>query len=166
MRWFEPDGGGAYDRVGPLMQAPTLAILAFLTFAASAATLAGQFLRDPREFRQTTSQGRAHLLQASIATLWLVMFVNAAAWRFRAPDHASLMLHWPGPFLLIASASALVATVMTLVTVIMLPWVWRGGRRLDSWSAGRKLAFTFTTLLFVAFSVVLGFWGALEPWSR
>jgi hypothetical protein len=44
--------------------------------------------------------------------------------------------------------------------------VWRGGRRLDSWSAGRKLRFTFTTLVFVGFCVVLGLWGALEPWSR
>ena len=166
VRWFAPSGEIAYDRISPLLQTPTLLILAILTFVASTATLGGQFLRDPREFRQTSSQGRAHLLQASIATLWLVMFTNAAAWRLRAPDQASLMLHWPGPFLLIASASALVATVMTLITLIMLPWIWRGGRRLDSWSAGRKLRFTVTTLVFLAFAVVLGFWGALEPWSR
>ena len=166
VRWFAPDGDTAFDRIGPLQQRPTLIVFGVLTFIAAAATLGGQFLRDPREFRQTSSQGRAHLIQASIATLWLVMFTGLAGWRIETPDRAALMLHWPGPFLLIASACSLVAAILTLLTLILLPWVWRGGRRLDSWSAGRKLRFTLTTLIFASFSVVLGVWGMLEPWSR
>ena len=55
---------------------------------------------------------------------------------------------------------------MTALCLILLPVAWRGGRRLDSWTTGRKARFSFTTLLFVAFAVVLGYWGALEPWSR
>lgn len=166
VRWFDPAGDTAYDRIGPLQQIPTLVVLAFLTFAAAAATLGGQFLRDPREFRQTSGQGRAHLLQATAATLWLTMFVCATAWAFRTRDQASLMLHWPGSFLLIASACALVAALLSLLTLLMFPAVWRGGRRLDSWSPFRKLRYTATTLIFVAFSIVLAVWGALEPWSR
>lgn len=166
VRWYAPSGATAFDRVGVLGQTPTLLALAILTLIASLATLGGQFLRDPREFRQTTSQGRANLVQATVAVLWLVAFLAAGVWGAQSADQARVVLHWPGPFLLIASACALVAAILTLITLIMAPWIWRGGRRLDSWSAGRKLSYTITTLIFSAFSVLLGLWGALEPWSR
>jgi len=47
----------------------------------------------------------------------------------------------------------------------MLPAIWRGGRRVDSWTALRKAAYSFTALLYGAFSILLGLWGALSPWS-
>ncbi len=166
VRWFAPSGATAFDRVGPLQQIPTLIVLAALTLLASIAVLVGQFTRDPREFRQTTSQGRANLVQATIAVLWIVALAAFAGWGVGAQDQPHVILHWPGPFLLIASACALVAALLTSLTLVMSPWLWRGGRRLDSWSAGRKLGFTATTLIFSAFSVVLALWGALEPWSR
>jgi hypothetical protein len=58
-----------------------------------------------------------------------------------------------------------VAALLTLLVLIMTPVVWRGGRRLDSWTIGRKFRFTATTLIFVAFSFQLLMWGALAPWS-
>ena len=64
-----------------------------------------------------------------------------------------------------ASACALVAALMSVLTLGALPMVWRGGRRVDSWTAGRKVAFTFTALLFVLLSVLLGLWGYLLPSS-
>lgn len=166
VRWYAPSGTTAFDRVGVLQQTPTLVILAVLTMMASVAALAGQFMRDPREFRQTSNQARASQLQSTIATLWLVAMTALAGWGVGAEDQAHVVLHWPGPFLLIASACALVAAILTLVTLVMTPWLWRGGRRLDSWSVGRKLRFSVSTLIFTAFSVVLAVWGALEPWSR
>ncbi len=87
-------------------------------------------------------------------------------WLGGSDDLASLMYSWPGGWLLIASACAFVATLMTLLCLGLLPAVWQGGRRLDSWTAGRKASFTFTTLLFTLFAVLLGMWGGLEPWSR
>ncbi|MDR3508867.1 MAG: serine hydrolase [Caulobacteraceae bacterium] len=165
-RWLDPSGATAYDRVSFLSQVPTLVVLAVLTAIAAIATLFGQFTRDPREFRQTSSQGRANLLQTTISVLWLIAFVAVGIWGLRARDIDNVIFHWPGPFLLIASACAFVAATLTLLTVAMEPLIWRGGRRLDSWSAGRKLRFTATTLIYSAFSVVLGLWGALEPWSR
>ncbi len=48
---------------------------------------------------------------------------------------------------------------------MLLPLVWRGGRRVDSWTLGRKLRFTATALIFAAFSVVLAIWGAIYPWA-
>jgi len=165
-RWFPPSGTEAFDRVGPLYQIPTLLGLALATLLASLATLFGQFTRDPREFRQTGSQRRAGLLQTTIAVLWLIVFVAFGVWLTRAGDAARLMYHWPGTSLLVASACAFVAAVLSLLCLGLSPWIWRGGRRLDSWSAWRKLQFTATTLIFIGFSVVLGLWGALEPWSR
>jgi hypothetical protein len=75
------------------------------------------------------------------------------------------MYHWPGPLVILASACALVAAILTLMTIVMAPTVWRGGRRVDSWTAWRKLRFTLTTVIFAAFSVMLGLWGALAPWG-
>ncbi|MEI9963672.1 MAG: hypothetical protein WDM92_02210 [Caulobacteraceae bacterium] len=60
----------------------------------------------------------------------------------------------------------MVASVLTALCLVMLPAVWRGGRRLDSWTAWRKARFTVATVLFALFAVLLGLWGALEPWSR
>ena len=52
-----------------------------------------------------------------------------------------------------------------ILALIMLPVIWRGGRRVDSWTPGRKLRFTLTALIFTAFSLDLAYWGALTPWS-
>ena len=65
-------GEGAYDRTGPLNQVSTLSSLAVLTLIASLATLIGLIARDRRESRQTSMQGRAGLLQTTIAVLWLL----------------------------------------------------------------------------------------------
>lgn len=165
-RWFAPSGATAFDRIGPAFQIPTLAGLAALTALASLATLFGQFTRDPREFRQTGSQARASLLQTTVAVLWLIVFGAFGLWLVGVRDIERLMYHWPGGLLLVASTCAFVAAVLTALTLVMTPMIWRGGRRLDSWSGWRKLQFTTTTALFAAFSVILGLWGALEPWSR
>ena len=66
---------------------------------------------------------------------------------------------------MIASACAFVAALMTAGTLLIVPAVWRGGRRVDSWTQARKAGFTFTVLVYTAFSVVLGLWGALAPWG-
>ena len=56
------------------------------------------------------------------------------------------------------------AALLSLVSLGIAPLVWRGGRRLDSWSSMQKLRFTGASLLFVIFSIVLLHWGALAPW--
>ena len=57
------------------------------------------------------------------------------------------------------------AALASVGQLLMLPAVWRGGRRLDSWTTGRKVTFTVTVALFVLFSSMLAAWGALEPWN-
>ena len=122
-------------------------------------------LRNRREFRETPIQSRASVIQNVQAVLWLTVFALFGLWASGAGDAANVMYGWPGPWLVIASACALVATMMTAVTAMILPGVWRGGRRVDSWTSLRKTAFSTTVLIYLAFSVLLGIWGALQPWA-
>jgi CubicO group peptidase (beta-lactamase class C family) len=163
---YMPSGATVFDRVGLLHQIPTLAFLAALTALASIANIVGLFTRDWRELRQTPNQSRAGLVQTTIACLWLLCFAAIGLWSTGVSDIGRVMYHWPGPLLLIASACALVAALLTLLTLAMAPMVWRGGRRLDSWTSWRKLRFSISTLVYLSFSVTLLLWGALEPWSR
>ena len=110
-------------------------------------------------------QSRAGQVQTAIAALWLLAMGLFAIYALRAGDAGYAMYAWPTPYLLIGSACALVAALLTALTVAMAPAVWRGGRRVDSWTPWRKVRFTLSTLIFAAFSVLLGLWGALEPWS-
>jgi hypothetical protein len=67
--------------------------------------------------------------------------------------------------LVTASACALVAGALTITTLVALPSVWQGGRRVDSWSPLRKLAFSVTVILYAIFAYLLARAGALSPWS-
>ena len=165
VRWFPASGTTAYDRIGPLERLGTLEFFAVLTALASIVTLAGHFFRD-HQIRQTTWQGRASLVQSTSAVLWLIAMISGASWGLGADDMGKVMYEFPNPLLLIASACGLVAALLTLATVGLSPVVWRGGRRVDSWDEGRKLRFTATVTIFAAFSFILMWWGALEPWSR
>jgi CubicO group peptidase (beta-lactamase class C family) len=165
VRWYPASGTTAFDRIGPLYQAPVLGLMAALALLASLATLIGLAVRDTRESRQTPTQARASLVQTTISLLWLVAMACFAAWAAGTGDVGRVMYGWPGPLVLISSACALVAALLTLLVLVMTPVVWRGGRRLDSWTIGRKLRFTVTSLIFAAFSVQLLLWGALAPWS-
>ena len=143
----------------------TLATAA-LALIAAAATLIGLLTRDRREFRQTPVQGRASAIQTSTAILWLTATGAFLTWgAHAASDIGNLYFDWPGPWVVIASSCALVAALCSLGQVLLLPAIWRGGRRVDSWTAWRKLRFSLTTLIFLGFSLLLMLWGALEPWS-
>jgi hypothetical protein len=123
-------------------------------------------MRNRREFRENGAQTRMSLIQNIQAALWLTGMILFAMWAARASgDMAAVMYGWPGPLLVIASACALVATALNVAAIVALPAISRGGRRVDSWSAMRKVFFTMTVLIYTAFAVALGFWGALNPVS-
>jgi CubicO group peptidase (beta-lactamase class C family) len=160
------DGGVFYERVSAWQKPSRLAWLAGLAAAAAVATLLGLVARSRRDFRQSAAQARASLVQNIQAGLWLAALALFAAFAARAAaDLAPVMYGWPSPLIILASACALVASALTLVTILMLPAIWSGGRRVDSWSYLRKFAFTGTALIYLAFAVMLGSWGALSPWS-
>lgn len=164
-RIFGASGTATYERRGDWAGPNLLAFLAGLTAVASIATLIGVAFRTRRDFRQTTVQARASLMQTTQAVLWLVAMGCFATWAAGTADTAHVVYDWPGPWIVIASACALVAAVLAIMTLIMLPVIWRGGRRVDSWTGGRKLRFTLTVLIFSAFALDLAYWGALMPWS-
>ncbi|HEX6865999.1 MAG TPA: serine hydrolase domain-containing protein, partial [Caulobacteraceae bacterium] len=165
VRAFPPSGMETLERRGRFAGPGLLSVLAALTALASLATLTGVAFRNRRDFRETAWQGRASQAQNVQAILWLLSMGLFAVWASGADDLTGLVYAWPGPWIVLASACALVAAVLTVATVILLPIIWRGGRRVDSWSAGRKLRFTITVLVFAAFSADLAYWGALSPWS-
>jgi hypothetical protein len=165
VRWYDPSGATAFDRIGPMDRASVLGLVTALAALASLATLIGLAVRDRRESRQTPTQARASLVQTTISLLWLVAMGSFAVWATGVGDVGKIMYGWPGPLVLIASACGLVAALLTVLVMVMTPVVWRGGRRQDSWTTGRKFRFTLTTLIFAAFSLQLLFWGALAPWS-
>jgi hypothetical protein len=142
-----------------------LTILAALVGGASVAALGAPLFRDRREFRQAQVQARAGLAQIMQSGLWLTAIGCFSIWASGTSDVSSLIRDWPGVWLLAASACALVASVLSIPVLMLLPWAWRGGRRVDSWTVGRKLRFTITALLFAAFSVVLALTGAIAPWD-
>lgn len=161
---FAPWGGATYERQSFLDSVLLMALLAAAAGVAALATVTGPFLRDAREFRQTQVQSRTALLQALQAGLWLIALTCFAIWAMRAHDVLRLVYEWPGGLLVTASACALVAGILGVVNLALLPIIWKGGRRVDSWTPGRKLRFTATALIFVAFTVLIGLWGGLTAW--
>jgi CubicO group peptidase (beta-lactamase class C family) len=166
VRWFDPSGAFTYERAPLWLRLPLLVWLGVVTAAASILTLLGLLTRDRRDFRQTTVQQRASAAQSSASVLWLVAFGCFLAWVSGTKDEAGLLYGWPGPWVLIASSCCFVAAILTAISLGLLPVAWRGGRRLDSWTTGRKLRYTLTGLWFALFSIILGLWGALQPWAR
>ena len=154
-----------FERSGFWSRPVVLAVLAGLSAVAAAATLGGVLLRNRREHRETPVQGRASVIQNTQAVLWLSALALFLTWAARTSDIANVMYGWPGGSLVIASACSLVASGLTGLSLILLPAIWRGGRRVDSWTALRKVAFTVTTLIYSAFSLTLGLWGGLTPWG-
>ncbi|MDG2522767.1 serine hydrolase [Caulobacter segnis] len=166
VRYFSASGTSTYERVGLFNRTNTLVLMAAIALIAAIATLVGLFTRDHRELRQTSIQSQASLMQTTQAILWLTAAALFAAWgQSAASDVVKVFYNWPSPLVIIASACALVAAILSVATLLVLPIVWRGGRRVDSWTPWRKLRFSVTTVIFTAFSLLLAFWGALFPWS-
>jgi len=163
---FAPaDGTELFERISFWRSPQALRLVAALAGAAAVLTLAGAALRNRRELRENPVQSRAGLIQNLQGGLWLLGMALFAAWLVRARDPAALVFGWPHPLLIVASACALVAAALTVTTIVALPSVWRGGRRVDSWPVLRRAAFTVTVAVYAVFAVLLIRAGALAPWS-
>jgi hypothetical protein len=159
------NGTQVFERAPVWRQPRTLAVLTALAASAALITLIGIGVRNRREFRENQIQTRASLVQNIQAVLWLVALGLFGLWISKSGDQAQMMYRWPGALMITASACALVAAGLTATTFIVLPAIWRGGRRVDSWTHLRKAFFTLTVLIYAAFSTDLALWGALSPWS-
>lgn len=158
-------GAGAAERVDALRALPTLAIAAAAGVFVILASLAGLVARSRLEPRETPQQSFAGALQILTSLVWAGAFAAFAAFARRGVSMERLTLEWPDETLILASWLALFAAIMTLALLAQLPSVWREGRRILGWSAGRKLRHTGGVFVFFGLAVVLAAWGALEPWS-
>jgi len=159
-------GSVLYQRVSAWRSPRGLLLWAALTAAAALVTVLGLAIRNRREVRESAIQARASLVQNIQAGLWLAAFLLFGLWIGKAlSDLAWVMYNWPGVLLILASACALVAAALTVPTLIALPAIWSGGRRVESWTYLRKAFFTVTVAIYLVFSVILGLHGALSPWS-
>jgi CubicO group peptidase (beta-lactamase class C family) len=164
-RFYAARGFATYERVGFLRSASLLSWTIVLAALACVATILGALFRNRREARQTPTQARASQMQVMQSVLWLISAGCMGMFAMKAADQTTTFFDWPSGWLLSGSACALVATALGVLTLGLLPMAWRGGRRVDSWSEGRKVASTFTALLLAFLSLLLGLWGYLLPWS-
>jgi CubicO group peptidase (beta-lactamase class C family) len=175
---FERDGSRAtriavvpiaFERVTPLYSRNTLALLAVLALLTSAGVALGGFSRLAHKPAASAGQRRAGRVQLAAAWLWLASCAAFAAFGARAADATNIVYSWPGVPILVASSAALAASALTLVSALFLPAVWRGAldgaRAAAGWSVWRKARFTLALVIFAAFAIVLGAWGALAPWQ-
>ena len=165
VRFYDPMGTQAFERENSLASGSILTLFAALTALCSVAAIVGLFTRDRREFRQTPTQGRAGLMQTSIAGLWLAAMAMFGLWATAAEDVSQVFYSWPGNLVTLASSCALVASILTAITLLMMTNIWRGGRRVDSWTSWRKLRFSMSTVIFTIFSILVALRGGLEPWN-
>jgi CubicO group peptidase (beta-lactamase class C family) len=163
--FVKSDGAARYERVGYWSSPKALGLFAGLAAAASAASLVGAALRNRNERRETQIQSRAGLVQNIQAGLWLTAMALFAAWALRSLESSRLVFGWPSSLVVTASACALVAGALTITTMVALPSVWQGGRRVDSWSGWRKLGYSTTVAIYAVFAWLLARGGALSPWS-
>jgi CubicO group peptidase (beta-lactamase class C family) len=163
-RFYAARGFATYERIGFLRSAALLSWTVAIAGLACVVTILGALFRNRREARETPIQARAGQMQVMQAVLWLISASCIGMFAAKAGDQTTVFFGWPSGWLLTGSACALVAAALGVLTLGLLPAVWRGGRRVDSWNEGRKVAFTLTALLLAFLSMLLGLWGYLLPW--
>jgi hypothetical protein len=157
----------AFERVGLVYRPLVLALAAAVAVFTALAIVVGFFVRLTRPLEESRGQTSARRVQLAAAALWLTAVVAFALWITGIMGDATpLFSDWPGPLLRTASSAALAASVLTLLLGIpLLAPVWRRTADATSWSRWRKARYTAALAIFAAFAVVLGAWGALEPWA-
>jgi len=112
---------------------------------------------------ERAAQRNVNRLQLLGAALWIASFAALAVFGAGASDQAALLFGWPSPWLVAASSLGLGAAAISGLALILTPLTWPGGEA--SWTIGRRLRFTLTSLVFAAFGLQLALWGALAPWA-
>ena len=163
VRLYPPSGTVVFDRIGPIYQTPTLMVMTGLTLLAAIATLVGVAIRAGRMLPERGAQRSLNRLQLAAAALWIGCFATLAVFAAGASDQAAVLFGWPSPWLIAASTFGLAAALVSGLTLILTPATWGGGEK--SWTVGRRLRFTLTSLIFAAFGLQLALWGAVTPWA-
>lgn len=153
-------GGATLQRTGLLDATGPLSLAAALTAIAAVATLLGLILR-PRGEPASAVQRIAGWMQAVQAVLWLGCGYAFLQYMTFASNIGEVEYVWPHPAMITASALALVATVVTGLSLPLLIPVWQEA----GWSWRRRAGYTATAAIAVALALILAHWGLLLPWS-
>jgi CubicO group peptidase (beta-lactamase class C family) len=159
----------AFERVTPLYSRKMFFVLAALTLLSAAGIALGGFLRLAHKPAASAGQRLAGRVQLAAAWFWLASCAALAMFAARASDAVNIVYGWPGVAMLAASSAALAASALTLASALFLAAVWRGAldgaRAAAGWSTWRNLRYTLALVIFAAFAIMLGAWGALAPWQ-
>ncbi len=156
----------ALERVGRLFQPTTLLAVAVLALLTSLAVIVTALVRRGRGLSATRAQRLAGSLQTTTALVWLVTAcVFGALVASFIGDPSELIYNWPLPTMLIFSMVALVGSLLSAGTILLLPSVWRRVPGVAGWTSWRKLRFTASAFVFATVAGVLALWGALQPWN-
>jgi hypothetical protein len=157
----------AFERAGPFHRPMTMSVTAGLALFTAATIVVGFFLRVRRQLVESHGQKLARRAQLAAAMGWLVAIATFAVWiTGLIGDLTGVFRDWPGGLLATASSSALAASALTLFCALLLPTVWRGAPGVPGWTTWRKGRYTAAVAIFAAFGILLGVWGALEPWAK
>jgi CubicO group peptidase (beta-lactamase class C family) len=152
----------AYERVGFLRQPPVLLFTAAAVVLMSIGTLAG--VRVRRETSDTRATRLAAAVRILAALAWLGAAVAFGIFAAAAlADESTLLYDWPPASLLAFSAAALAGTVLATAMAALLPAICRDAA--PRWTLPQKVGYATTTITFVWFGGLLGWWGALQPWN-
>jgi len=160
-------GTQSFERIGALYSTGTLQFWGALALLAALATVIGAFTRIGRDVRPTQFQALSSLIGLGTGVLWLLSFLFFGLFMRSASNVETVIYHWPGANLILASTTALLATFGSVMMLLLLFPAWRNaGRRTDGgWTLWRKLRQSIAAVVFTVFGVLLAFWGALIPWS-
>lgn len=161
IRIYTPSGANAFERASGLFDLGLLGWVAGLA-ALTAFGLWATFLAR----RGTTYQGStlrlSHYGLLGAGALWLVGVIAIAMWLPSVMANGPSLHYWPPTPLVVASTAALVATLATIASVVLLGLGLRNGPRPGSFTLVRHVA---VVLLFLALSVMVGIRGGLLPWA-
>lgn len=161
IRIYTPSGANAFERASGLFDLGMLGWVAGLA-ALTAFGLWAAFLAR----RGTTYQGStlrlSHYGLLGAGALWLVGVIAIAMWLPSVMANGPSLHYWPPTPLVVASTAALVATLATIASVVLLGLGLRNGPRPGSFTLVRHVA---VVLLFLALSVMVGIRGGLLPWA-
>lgn len=157
-----------YERVGWVHSPEFVGLLARITLLTCLMVIVSRVFALVRGQRATEHQFRAAWISVAISLLWITAILLFNDWLTKVSDDpASLLIRWPSPELIMASALALLATIGIVLQIGTYYFVYVEAKRFsvaDGWAHWQKLTHGALLAYWSLFAVVLGLWGALEPW--
>jgi CubicO group peptidase (beta-lactamase class C family) len=173
---FEPPEGRAervltlgfgMERASLLDTLPALLVPGALTVVIALTVLGSLAIRRAWPPGQSKHELAVSQVRAGAALLWLVAFAALIWLGARAVRNPETVIYtWPTPSIVLSSACALGASVLTVACLMMLPRAWRSGSSdVPQWTLWRRIRMTSSVLVFAALALILARWGALQPWN-